>query len=816
MGKCPPSKNAYVTPAFLLKAVLTLILSLRNDSMLLLLPQTKHGAKAAGCIIKSVGSNSTISTPEILIMKTILSLLVILFIAPIAVAQNSNFITGTIINAQTAQPLEGATVFSVPGGLYARSDERGRFVLPKSGGATHLSISSVGHTTQNLSLADFEKSGNIISIDYKNITLSDVIITASPASSFNVVGKLDVKLRGINNAQEVLRFVPGLFIGQHAGGGKAEQIFLRGFDIDHGTDISIGVDGMPVNLVSHAHGQGYADLHFVIPETIEDVRFKKGSYDAAKGNFATTGFVEMKTLNVIENNTIKVEAGMFNTYRTVGLFNLLPKSKKEFQPSAYIAGEYLLSKGYFDAPQNLNRINLFAKYYQQINSHQTFSFSASGFYSKWNASGQIPQRSVDDGSIDFFGAIDPNEGGSTSRYNINAMLTSTLRNGDYFRNQLFYAKYDFELFSNFTFFKEDAVNGDQIKQKEKRDLVGYNGSYHKTIFMGVTKITSETGVNIRVDYTNGSELSRTKNRSTVLSYLQSGNIQESNLAAYSQHTIAFNKHFSIQTGLRFDYFKNRYQDALQGGLDAKVNNHFLSPKFSFFYHANKQAEFYLSAGRGFHSNDTRSVVKQNGLNALPAANSYDVGTILKPTANLIINAALWHLQLNQEFVYVGDEGIVEPAGRTRRYGADVSLRYQPVKWLFADADINYAHARLVDEQKGENYIPLAPSFTSTGGIKIITQKRLSAALRYRYMANRAANETNSVVAEGYCIADASVQYNHKQFEIGLDVQNILDTRWKETQFETESRLQNEPSPVSEIHFTPGTPFFAKLRFSIFF
>lgn len=237
----------------------------------------------------------------------------------------------------------------------------------------------------------------------------------------------------------------------------------------------------------------------------------------------------------------------------------------------------------------------------------------------------------------------------------------------------------------------------------------------------------------------------------------------------------------------------------------------VNTKLSFFYHV-----IYLSIGKGIHSNDTRAVVVQHGLQILPAAYGSDLGTVLKPVKNVLINAAVWYLWLNQEFVYVGDEGSVEPSGKSERFGADVSLRYQPFYWLYADVDVNYSHGRAVNEPKGANYLPLAPHFTSIGGITVKTKPGVNTSLRYRYMGDRPANEDNTVVAKGYFVADAFVNYLKKKFEIGLSVQNLFNVKWKETQFDTESRLQNEPAPVSEIHFTPGTPFSAKLSFTYLF
>lgn len=725
-------------------------------------------------------------------------------------------ISGVVLEAKTSLPVEGATITIFPSNQSTLSDETGRFISRSSKLIEQIRVTSIGHQTVIVSLDEFIKANNSIVLPTTSIHLNNVTVSTGAGEQYRAISKLDIKMRGINNSQEVLRMVPGLFIGQHAGGGKAEQIFLRGFDLDHGTDINIAVDGMPVNMVSHAHGQGYADLHFLIPELIDNVTFKKGTYYAEKGNFTTTGFVDFKTYNTLPKNSIKVEGGIYNTFRTVGMMNLLSEKARAGGQSAYIASEYMYTKGYFDNPQDFNRFNVFGKYNGSLNRHNMLSVSASAFKSKWNASGQIPDRAVESGLIGFYGAIDPNEGGQTSRVNANAILTTTLSNGSFFKNQLYYSNYHFELYSNFTFYKEDPVNGDQIRQKEKRNLYGYNGSYHKTFYAGKTQINSELGTNIRFDKTDNTELSRTKDRSIVTAPLMLGDISENNLAGYISETFSFNPKFSINTGLRYDYFHDEYFDKLNGNNLGKASASILSPKLSFFYHSSDKAQFYFSTGKGFHSNDTRVVVPKNGLKILPPAYGSDLGTVIKPLKNILVNAAIWYLWLDQEFVYVGDEGVVEPSGKSRRYGADLSIRYQPVSWLYADVDLNYSHSRSVEEAKGQNYLPLAPVFTSIGGITVKTKPGINTSLRYRYMGDRPANEDYSVVAKGYFVTDAFVNYSKKKYEIGLAIQNLFNVKWKETQFDTESRLQNEPAPISEIHFTPGTPFFAKLSFTYLF
>lgn len=644
--------------------------------------------------------------------------------------------------------------------------------------------------------------------------LPSVTISTNPTNPLKAISQADIALRRLNNSQEVLRIVPGIFIGQHAGGGKAEQIFLRGFDLDHGTDINIAVDGMPVNMVSHAHGQGYADLHFVIPELIDNVQFKKGPYSTDKGNMATTGHVEFRTRQVLPQDALKLEAGMFDTYRGVAMINLLSEKMQQRGQSAYVASEYMFTNGYFDSPQDFNRLNLFGKYYARVSARSTLDFSASTFRSKWNASGQIPERAVNEGLISFFGAIDANEGGETGRTNVNAQLQTQLKGNNRLKNQIYYTAYDFELYSNFTFFNVDSVNGDQIKQKEKRNLLGYNGSYTNERQFGKIRLTSEAGATIRYDRTKGSELSRTKNRTQLIEPLKLGDINELNTALYLDETVRLSDQFSINAGLRWDGFYVGYRDGLNNNEKRTAQAGLLSPKLNFYYSPNERVNIYLNTGKGFHSNDTRVVVETGGREILPGAFGADLGIILKPSRNLLLNLATWYLYLEQEFVYVGDEGVVEPSGKTRRQGLDFSARYEPLKNLFIDADANYCYARAIGEPKAQNYIPLAPVFTSTGGITYKNKSGLNGSLRYRYMYDRPANEDKSVVAKGYLINDFVLNYTRSRYELNLTVQNIFNVRWKETQFDTESRLKDEPQPVSEIHFTPGTPLFIKMGLTV--
>jgi len=242
----------------------------------------------------------------------------------------------------------------------------------------------------------------------------------------------------------------------------------------------------------------------------------------------------------------------------------------------------------------------------------------------------------------------------------------------------------------------------------------------------------------------------------------------------------------------------------------------LSPKLNVLYNHNNDLQFYVKGGKGFHSNDSRVVVAQNGKDVLPSAYGFDAGFMWKPIPKLLVNTAYWYLFLEQEFVYVGDAGIVEPSGKTRRQGIDLSVRYEPITNLFFNLDGNYTHARAIEETSGEDYIPLAPDFTLTSGLTYKSTSGFFGGIQLKHIGDRPANEDNSIVAEGYTVTDLNAGYQFKNVTLGLQIQNLFDVDWNETQFATESRLQSEVNAVEEIHFTPGTPFFLKGSITIAF
>lgn len=731
--------------------------------------------------------------------KQILALLLFGCFSVIVQAQN---VKGLVLN-ELNQPLEAAYVYNQNSQSHAHTSENGVFVIAETKVGDSLRIGLLGYKTK---VVKVESTDEVKIILEEKIFQLDEMVIREELNTVSTISRLDLNITPVNSSQEVLRKVPGLFIGQHAGGGKAEQIFLRGFDVDHGTDVSISVDGMPVNMVSHAHGQGYSDLHFVIPETVNKIDFGKGAYYASEGDFNTAGYVNFKTKDYLKESSISFSAGQFNTLRTVGLFDLMENVKNK---NAYVAMEYIATDGPFESPQNFNRLNLFGKYVMYSPENDKLTLTASHFTSRWDASGQIPQREVDNGNITRFGAIDDTEGGETQRTNLNVTFDKYISESTKLSANAFYSHYAFELYSNFTFFLEDPVNGDQIRQKEDRNIFGANTALNYTTFLGSTEFNLTTGLGVRHDIVDDVELSRTLNRTETLENIQLGDINQTNIDAFVNAEFDFGK-FKIAPALRLDYFKFLYNDQLQTNYETQSENKtILSPKLNFYYDAKDNLQLYLKSGLGFHSNDARVVVANEGEDILPRSYGTDLGFVWKPFSKLVVNSALWYLFLEQEFVYVGDAGIVEPSGKTRRYGIDLGLRYQINDWLFLDTDATLTNARSIDAPDGEDYIPLAPDFTLAGGLSVNDLDGFSGGLRFRYLDDRPANEDNSIVAEGYFVTDFNINYQLNNVTLGLAVENLFDVDWNETQFATESRLQNEAQSVEEIHFTPGTPFFIK-------
>ena len=757
-------------------------------------------------------------------------LLIFIFVINTLLAHDgfkATILKGIIKDNVAEMPVEGVEISVKNGEMRTTTDKNGIFSLPNIlvGERYKLTFQKDGFISKEVEV----NANNVmettveftLSIDAFN--LESVVVRAEKsvsAASSKVLNALDFELRPHHSAQDILKAVPGLFIAQHAGGGKAEQIFLRGFDCDHGTDVASFVDGIPVNMPSHGHGQGYLDLHFLTPEAIKNVEIQKGTYFVEQGDFATAGAISFKTLDKLDKNVAKIELTSTPSQRALSAsrallgYELPLKSNKI---NSYFIGEGIFAKGYFDESQDFLRHNLMSKTMFKLNQRSKIALLLTTFGSSWDASGQIPMRAISAGLINRFGYIDNSEGGSTGRQNVSLTYTNIGSNKS-IESQFYYSKYDFKLFSNFTFFLLDSINGDGIEQNDKRQILGWNSKY--SIQKGKHYLTF--GANLRADFIEN-QLSNAVRR-TRLNDVAKAKIEQQNAAIYVKDEIILTPKLRAEIGLRsqlmlFNVNDRLPSDATRENYSGKNYQYAFLPKVNLSYSLSDRIKLFFNVGKGFHSNDARSVVQDKSNHKLPAAWGSEVGISLRPTSKLLLNIAFWNLYLDNELVFIGDEGTTENNGASRRFGVDVSARWKISTQLSFDADVNLSNSVLLAKSFGkrlaEDYlIPLAPRATATAGLVYRNPSGLESSLRVRHISARPANEANTVIAEGYTIFDLNFNYTYKHNKISLSVENLLNTAWNEAQFDTESFLPNlDKTPVSELHFTPGSPLALKIGYT---
>ncbi len=645
------------------------------------------------------------------------------------------------------------------------------------------------------------------------------------AASADEVRQRDLALRPRTRPGDIVEVVPGLFAVQHAGGGKANQYFLRGFDADHGTDIAFFIDGVPINLVSHGHGQGFTDLHFIIPELVSTLSSQKGPYSAKYGDFATAGAIDMKYYDHLHESSATFAVGQYGIVR--GLFMVAPELGDDW--STIVAGEVYADNGPFLNPEKLRRFNGFGRATRHVGPG-ALSFTFMTYSSGWNASGQIPSRAV--GQLptlpDEFGYVDPTEGGSTQRHQVS--VSYAYRHDDDEARALVYAtKYRFTLFSNFTLFQHDSTYGDQIQQDDERTMLGTHWYLRRKREVGPFTTSTTFGLQARSDsIENG--LHHDYGRKIISTGADTG-VTETSVGLYGEEDIKLTRFLRLVAGLRIDRFDVAVKDRLEvlGPTTAQTSgiagSTLASPKLSMVISPTPIWDVFLNFGRGFHSNDARGATRRldpanKTVTLLAKATGWEVGTRLKLFEKLDFAAALFRLDLEHEVVWSGDDGTTESRGPTRRYGVELEGRLALTKWLFLDADATFTKAQFIGNAGNGDAVALAPTRTFSGGISAKHPNGFFGALRVRAIAKRPANDgaeraSTPLDAEGWTLVDAMAGFRWKSWEAALDVHNLLNTKWKEVQFANTSQLQGEGAPVRDIHYTPGWPFTATARLTAY-
>jgi TonB-dependent Receptor Plug Domain len=627
------------------------------------------------------------------------------------------------------------------------------------------------------------------------------------ASSQLFIPDKEILLQPQGRPAQVLRLIPGFVAIEHSGGaGKADQYFLRGFDADHGTDVAFFTDGMPINFRSHAHGQGYSDLSFIIPETIEGVDVSKGAYLPELGDFNTAGAVNFRTREVVKEGVVQAAGGQFDTQRYILMF-----SPTKDKIRTLFAGEAYYTNGPFINDNRYFRANLLGKATTNLSNRDELTLTATFQKSQWNASGEIPLRAVTDGSLDRFGAIDPSEGGKTLRTTgrLNYHY-DTPGGGEFFANA--YAQYyKLDLFTNFTLFLNDPINGDGIQQHDNRFMYGGDLGYkQRAELLGMPSIGT-IGFQTRVDDIHarlGTQVKRNPLGTTTDS-----DILEASYAPYIKAEVQPLPWMRLAAGLRAETFtfdvRTRCSDCVQQPA-GRTQSSIVLPKANLILGPWFRTEFFANYGEGYHSNDARSAVVP-GSSPLARARTYEVGFRSKPWGpdGIELITTLWAIDLKSELVFVGDEGTTENRGATRRRGVEAAVRGQIWGPVYVNGSVTWSQAEFTNGDA----IPLAPELTAYGSVLLQWPEGLRSQVQATYLGVRPLIEDRSVKSPSWVTIDVSERYvlpvklPHGRLEAFFFIQNVLDTKWEQATFFFESRLRNEPAGVNDIHFVPGNPRF---------
>ncbi|WP_324699143.1 TonB-dependent receptor [Novosphingobium aerophilum] len=627
-------------------------------------------------------------------------------------------------------------------------------------------------------------------------------IGIAQSGSQGVVGYEDFADKPLSRVGELVENVPGVIATQHSGTGKANQYFLRGFNLDHGTDFAGFVDGVPINMPTHGHGQGYLDLNFLIPELVERIDYRKGPYFADVGDFSAAGTVQFRTVDSLSRPLMEATAGSYGYYRA-----LAAGSVKAMGGDLLMAVDGTHSNGPWDLDEDLKKVNGLLKYTQGTQKHG-WSIGFTGYRATWNATDQVPRRAIDEGLIDRWGNIDPALGGRTTRLGLfgNAALGNT-------EISAYATYYRFLLTSNFTYFLNDPVNGDEFQQRDRRGVFG--GSVRHRIesqFAGLP-VTFTLGGDGRWDHIGKIGLYSSV-AGVTRAAIRKDKVDEYSGGAYGEAAAALSGRLRLTLGLRGDVYGYDVNALTMAANSGKGSGAMLSPKAALAWRATDRLEFYANYGESFHSNDVRGAAIRNDpvtgeavdrVPVLVKARGEELGVRLELprfTASLVA----FHLSLGSELVFVGDGGSTEPNDATHRRGVEATLFWRPVDWLALDAAGALTHARFRGVDAGEDRIPNAVSEVLSAGAAVELGHGFSGALRLRHFGAAPLIEDNSVRSHPTSLVNLGAYYTRGAVKIGLDVLNLFDARDADISYYYASRLAGEPAEgVEDRHIHPVEP-----------
>ncbi|MFO1108640.1 MAG: TonB-dependent receptor [Bradyrhizobium sp.] len=633
-----------------------------------------------------------------------------------------------------------------------------------------------------------------------------VFLQPTAASAVRFTGE-QVNAVPFSRVGEALEVVPGLTVTQHSGEGKANQYFLRGFNLDHGTDLAIAVDGMPVNMPTHGHGQGYADINFVIPELIQSVNVRKGPYYADVGDFSSAGAVGIDYVNRLPKNIAEMTFGSFGYRRA-----LAAGSTAVGEGALLAAVEGAKYSGPWDLPDNVRKINGVLRYSQGTVT-DGFTVTGMAYSNGWNSTDQVAQRAIDQGIIGRFGTLDPTDGGTSSRFSLSS---NWARSSEYGQTRIssYGIRSDLQLFNNFTYFLDNSVNGNQFNQLDRRTLGGFDARHAFDWRFAGRETQTRVGVQSRYDDIHVG-LFKTEQRS-VFSTVRDDRVREGNVGIWTDSTTRWTDWLRTTAGIREDFFAGRVlSDTPENSGNAQAS--MTSPKAGIVLGPWSNTEFYGNAGYGLHSNDIRGATitvdpndKVTPLDRVPLlvrSRGAELGVRNKAIEGLTSSVAVFVLDFDSELLFVGDAGTTEPSRPSRRVGVEWTNNYQPVRWLTFDLDVAYTRARFTDFDLAGDRIPGAPAWVGSAAVTFGNETGWFGALKARYFGPRPLIEDDSVRSLASLIFNARAGYRFDNgWRVQLDVLNLFNAQTNQIEYYYLSRLPGEPiGGVADRHVHPAEP-----------
>jgi hypothetical protein len=680
---------------------------------------------------------------------------------------------------------------------------------------THRDLSvAAGQTVTNDETMHLSLNAEVVVIGKRTfMNLADVedaaedLVGIASSASQGAITARQLDVRPFMRQGEVLETVPGVIITQHSGEGKANQYFLRGFNLDHGSDFAMTVAGTPVNMPSHAHSQGYSDINFLIPELVAGVQYSKGPYFADQGDFATAGASNINYATALERPIAHVSKGTYGFARA--LFAASPEVGRGHLLAAF---ETSTNSGPWTVPDSYKKYNGVLRYSRGDNVNG-FSLTGMAYHGDWNATEASPERAIDSGLIDRFGSIDPSDGGHTYRWSVGGEWQRT-RGNTLNKVQAYTLGYDLDLISNFTFFLDDPVHGDQQEQVDHRLVTGVRAFQKRQTRWGGRPVQNTFGVQLRNDQIGEVALYHTEER-VRLETRSKDTALVTSAGVYADSQMEWAPWLRSTVGIRADGSRYSVTNEVDARNSGTATAGIVSPKGTVTLGPWHSTELYVNGGLGFHSNSALGTTLRfdafgnavDPVTPLVRAKGAEFGVRTVAIPHLQATVSLWTLRLGSELVYNGDIGATEPGPGSKRYGVEIANYYSPRPWLIFDGDISLSRARFTDSGEAGGYVPEAVATVVSAGASVDNFHRTFGSLRLRYFGPRALVEDNSVRSQATTLLNFEGGYQLlKGLRANLEIFNLLDAKVSDIDYYFASRLPGEPlEGIEDVHVHPAVP-----------